>query len=135
MMTAAVWRQRYRYDGGRVRRPTLTQSSLKTFSALQGEDEEAKRNVSMSQERQRTLEKLRSLRQVRHALIFDPPVAVSDLLPLTPPTALPGSGDLKVQPAAPESASEPEEERAAQHSGGQRPDRVHLGPARTVRSS
>lgn len=51
-------------------------SSLKTFSVVQGEDDEAKRNVSMSQERQRTLEKLRSLRQVRpplrvHAWIFD----------------------------------------------------------------
>lgn len=51
-------------------------SSLKTISVVQGEDDEAKRNVSMSQERQRTLEKLRSLRQVRlplqvHALIFD----------------------------------------------------------------
>lgn len=51
-------------------------SSLKTYSVVQGEDDEAKRNVSMSQERQRTLEKLRSLRQVRlplqvRALIFD----------------------------------------------------------------
>lgn len=51
-------------------------SSFKTVSVVQGEDDEAKRNVSMSQERQRTLEKLRSLRQVGPplqvpALIFD----------------------------------------------------------------
>lgn len=49
----------------------LSVSSLKTFSVVQAEDDEAKRNVSMSQERQRTLEKLRSLRQVRTVLRSD----------------------------------------------------------------
>lgn len=43
-------------------------SPLKASSVVQVEDDEAKRTVSMSQERQRTLEKLRSLRQVRPPL-------------------------------------------------------------------
>lgn len=66
-----------------------------------------------------------------------PPTATGpDLLPLTPPPALPGSGDPEVQPTAPESASEPEERRpAAQHPGGRRADRLHLGPPGALRSS
>lgn len=63
-------------------------------------------------------------------------VVVFDFLLLTPPTALPWSGDFEVQPMAPESAAEPKENRsAAQHSGGQRPNWLHLGPPRTLRSS
>lgn len=116
-------------------------SCLNTDPVAQGgDDDEAKTNVSVSQERQRTLEKLRSLRQVRNAgsSVALSRVVASDFLLLTPPppTALPRSGDLEVQPTAPESASEPEEDRAAaQHSGSQRPDRLHLGPPRTLRSS
>lgn len=44
----------------------LSASRFNTDPVAQGgDDEEAKTNVSVSQERQRTLEKLRSLRQVR----------------------------------------------------------------------
>lgn len=117
----------------------LSASCLNTDPVAQGgDDDEAKTNVSVSQERQRTLEKLRSLRQVRNSgsSVALSRVVASDLLLTPPPTALPRSGDLEVQPTAPQSASEPEENRAAaQHSGSQRPDRLHLGPPRTLCSS
>lgn len=118
-----------------------TIDQFSSSSRVQGdaeEDDEAKRNARVSQERQRTLDRLRSLKQVRTET--SPLVSTFDLsLCLTSffvIAALSRSGDSEVEPSASESASRPEESRpAAEHSGGQRSDRRHLGPPRTLRSS
>lgn len=80
--------------------------------------------------------------ELRHPLMFSSssffwrPSAWSDLLVLTPHTAIPRPGDSEVQPAASESASQPTEGRtAARHAGGQRSDRLHLRSPRTLCSS
>lgn len=111
------------------------------LSPVKGEeDDEDKRNASVTQERQRTLERLRSLKQVRTPvcshLTYDRIGHVTDLIMLTPHTVLSRPGDTEVQPAASESASRPEESgTAAQHSGSQCSDRRHHGSPRALCSS